>query len=69
MFITLYITLYNTLYNVTNNVVRSRGRIRKAIGPRQVKVVCACIKISRANFTRNSARREKEGLTKEALGE
>ena len=38
----------------------------------QVKVVWVCIKISGAcqdNFTRNSARREKKGPTKEALGE
>ena len=38
----------------------------------QVKVVWACVKIIRAcqdNFTRNSARREKKGPTKEALGE
>ena len=37
-----------------------------------VQVVWACIKISRDcqdNFTRNSARRKKKGLTKEALWE
>ena len=38
----------------------------------QVKLVWACIEISKAcqdNFLRNSARREKKGPTKEALGE
>ena len=65
---------------ITNYVVRDR--IRQAIRPyddiltavkeTQVKVVWACIKISRAcqdNFTRNSAKREKKGPTKEALRE
>ena len=64
--------------HIINDVVRNR--IRKAIGPlrwylnhskeTQVKVVWAYIKISRAcqeNCTSNSARREKQGPTKEGL--
>ena len=66
--------------HITDHAVRDR--IRQAIGPfndilttvkkRKVKWFGACIKISTAcqdNFTRNSARREKKGPTKEVLGE
>ena len=65
--------------HITNDVVRDR--IRQAIAPyddilttvKRHKLKCfGRVKSSRAckdNFTRNSARREKKGPTKEALGE
>ena len=63
--------------HITNEAVRDR--IRQAIGPHdnilttvKKRLVSACIKFIRAckdDFIRNSARREKKGPTKEALGE
>ena len=56
--------------HTTNDAIRDR--IRQAIGPyddilttvKKRKLKWAC----QDDFTRNSARREKKGLTKEALG-
>ena len=65
--------------HITNDAVRQNQASHWALWwyvnrskETQVKVVWACIKIIRAcqdEFTRNSARREMKGETKEALGE
>ena len=50
-------------YHITNDSVRDR--IRQAIRPYDDILIMAC----QDSFTRNSARREQKGPTKEALGE